>query len=71
MEERVGYTRRRRGLGGPTSEMERRKVWVRAGGRSALYKRYLLEGDLTWQEVPLGEGAHVVGQKKSSGSPRA
>ena len=52
------------------SEVERRKVWVRAGGRCTLCKRYLLEGDLTWQEVPLGEGAHIVGQKKSSGSPR-
>jgi hypothetical protein len=51
-------------------EGERRKVWVRAGGRCTLCKRYLLEGDLTWQEVPLGEGAHIVGQKMSAGSPR-
>ena len=52
------------------SGVERRKVWVRAGGRCVLCKRYLLEGDLTWQEVPLGEGAHIVGQKKSARSPR-
>jgi len=51
-------------------ELERRKVWVRAGGRCTLCKRYLLEGDLTWQEVPLGEGAHIVGQKRSARSPR-
>jgi hypothetical protein len=58
--------RRRAGL----SEAERRKVGVRAGGRCTLCKRYLLEGDLTWQEVPLGEGAHIVGQEKNARSPR-
>jgi hypothetical protein len=50
--------------------VERRKVWVRAGGRCTLCQRYLLEGELTWQEVPLGEGAHIVGQKRSGRSPR-
>lgn len=50
-------------------DLERRKVWV-SGGRCTICKRYLLEGDLTWQEVPLGEGAHVVGQKRSTRSPR-
>jgi hypothetical protein len=63
-------SKQRRGRRADLSELERRKVWVRAGGRCTLCKRYLLEGDLTWQEVPLGEGAHIVGQKRSAGSPR-
>ncbi len=52
------------------TELERRKLWVRSGGRCALCKRYLLEGDLTFVERSLGEGAHIVGQQVSAGSPR-
>jgi hypothetical protein len=66
----VASSRRGAGRRAGLTEAERRKVWVRAGGRCTLCKRYLLEGDLTWQEVPLGEGAHVVGQKRSARSPR-
>jgi hypothetical protein len=59
-----------RGRRAELPEGERRKVWVRAGGRCTFCKRYLLDGDLLWQEIPLGEGAHIVGQKMSAGSPR-
>jgi len=51
-------------------ETERRKLWVRAGGRCSLCKRYLLEGGLTSFEVSIGEGAHIVGQLNAPGSPR-
>ncbi len=52
------------------SEVDRRVLWVRAGGRCTLCNRYLLEGDLTHEEVPLGEGAHIVGAIDSAKSPR-
>jgi hypothetical protein len=52
------------------TETDRRMLWVRAGGRCTLCKRYLLEGDLTAQDVPLGEGAHIVGRIDSDKSPR-
>lgn len=48
----------------------RRILWVRAGGRCTLCKRYLLEGGLSSREVPLGEGAHIVGAIDSVKSPR-
>lgn len=51
-------------------EPERRKVWVSAGGRCTLCKRYLMEGGLTYQEMVLGEAAHLVGQTTSQRSPR-
>jgi hypothetical protein len=70
MEGWVSYNRQARVRRADLSDMERRKVWVRAGGRCTLCKRYLLEGGLTWQEVPLGDGAHIVGQKRSADSPR-
>lgn len=54
----------------PLSDLDRRVLWVRAGGRCTLCKRYLLEGDLTHVEVPLGEGAHIVGAVDSVKSPR-
>lgn len=54
----------------PLSDLDRRILWVRAGGRCTLCKRYLLEGDLTTVEVPLGEGAHIVGAVDSEKSPR-
>jgi hypothetical protein len=35
------------------SDLDRRILWVWAGGRCTLCKRYLLEGELTTVEVPL------------------
>lgn len=52
------------------SETEKRKLWVRAGGRCTLCKMYLLEGDLTYKEVFVGEAAYIVGQKESAKSAR-
>lgn len=52
------------------SESDRRILWVRAGGRCTLCKQYLLDGALTHFEVPIGEGAHIVGQKNSEKSAR-
>lgn len=52
------------------NESERRKLWVRAGGRCTLCKQYLLEGNLTSKEVFVGEAAHIVGQKNSANSAR-
>jgi hypothetical protein len=52
------------------SEPDRRIMWVRAGGRCTLCKTYLLEGALSAKEVPLGEGAHIVGRVDSEKSPR-
>jgi hypothetical protein len=52
------------------SELDRRTLWVRAGGRCTLCKSYLLEGGLTAKEVPLGERAHVVGREDSDMSAR-
>jgi hypothetical protein len=49
---------------------ERLKLWVRSGGRCALCKKYLLEGELTGLPLPVGEGAHMVGRKDSEASPR-
>lgn len=52
------------------SELERLKVWVRAGGRCEFCGRYLLEGKLTYKDYTLGELAHIVGRDTSPGSPR-
>jgi SMODS-associated and fused to various effectors sensor domain len=52
------------------SDLDRRNLWVRAGGRCTLCKKYLLEGGLSSSEVPLGEGAHIVGAVHSMKSPR-
>ena len=52
------------------NEAERRKLWIRAGGRCSLCKKDLMRGSLTWQELVLGEGAHIVGQKRGARSPR-
>lgn len=51
-------------------ETEKRKLWVRAGGRCTLCKRYLLEGNLSYKEVSIGEAAHIVGEKHSEKSAR-
>ncbi|MDP9164764.1 MAG: SAVED domain-containing protein [Actinomycetota bacterium] len=52
------------------TEMEKIKVWVRAGGVCVLCHDYLLEGTLSGLGVALGELAHIVGQKNSARSPR-
>lgn len=52
------------------SDLDRRILWVRAGGRCTMCSKYLLEGDLSSVEVPMGEGAHIVGQKDSAKSAR-
>ncbi len=52
------------------SSDNRRILWVRAGGRCTLCKSYLLHGELTGFEVPVGEGAHIVGQAQAERSPR-
>lgn len=51
-------------------ENERLKLWVRSGGRCAVCKKYLLEGDLTLRPIPLGEAGHMVGQQYAAASPR-
>lgn len=63
-------TGRRVGSRPRLKETEKRKVWVRSGGRCAICNRDLLDGALTSEPVSLGELAHVVGQKESSESPR-
>ncbi|MBT3152734.1 SAVED domain-containing protein [Streptomyces sp. CHD11] len=50
--------------------MEKRRVWVRSGGRCAICNRDLLDGNLTCEAVSLGELAHIVGQQQSTASPR-
>lgn len=52
------------------SDVDLRIVWVRAGGHCVLCKKYLLQGEIVDTVYPLGEGAHVVGRKKSKRSPR-
>lgn len=42
---------------------------MRSGGRWVLCKKYLLKGEITWKEYPLGEGAHIVGRSDSKRSP--
>lgn len=51
-------------------EIEKRRVWVRSGGRCAICNRDLLDGNLTCEAVSLGELAHIVGQQQTAGSPR-
>ncbi len=51
-------------------EAERLKLWVRSGGRCALCKKYLLEGELTRLPLFLGESAHMIGAQDSDASPR-
>jgi hypothetical protein len=51
-------------------DVERLKVWVRAGGRCELCGTYLLEGKLTYRDFTLGELAHIVGQDPNPTSPR-
>ena len=39
---------------------EQIKVWVRSGGHCALCHRYLLESEINYEFVKLGELAHIV-----------
>jgi hypothetical protein len=52
------------------NELEKIRLWVRAGGRCQLCNAYLLEDELTMLTVNLGELAHNVGRKQSAASPR-
>lgn len=51
-------------------ETDRRKVWVRCGGRCVICNRYLLDDGLVGKEVSLGELAHIVGQGEGPKTPR-
>ncbi|NIL92169.1 hypothetical protein RhoFasSB10_04526 [Rhodococcus fascians] len=51
-------------------DSERFKLWVRAGGRCQICRRYLLEGQLAARELTFGEAAHIIGQVASAKSPR-
>jgi hypothetical protein len=62
--------RRRVGSRPALPEIVKRRVWVRSGGRCAICNRDLLDGGLTDEPVSLGELAHIVGHKESTGSPR-
>lgn len=61
---------RKVGMRPKLKELEKRRVWVRSGGRCAICNRDLLDGGLTCEPVSLGELAHIVGQQQTSGSPR-
>ena len=51
-------------------EKEKLKLWVRAGGRSQLCNRYLLDGQMAYRELTFGQTAHMIGQQATAGSPR-
>ena len=51
-------------------ERERLKVWVRSGGHCNICHRYLLESDINFEFVRLGELAHIVAQADSENAPR-
>ena len=51
-------------------EPERLKVWVRSGGHCAVCHRYLLESEINFEYVRLGELAHIVAQAASANAPR-
>ena len=51
-------------------EAERLKVWVRSGGHCNICHRYLLESDINFEYVRLGELAHIVAQSDSERAPR-
>jgi hypothetical protein len=44
-------------------------IWVRAGGRCVICRRYLLDDD-QGEVVPIGEVAHIVGRTTGDRSPR-
>ena len=45
-------------------EVDRRKVWVRAGGRCAMCGEYLLDGDIGSPDTTIGEAAHIKGKRR-------
>lgn len=51
-------------------DAEKRKLWVRAGGRCQICNKYLLEDEFTQQPTSLAELAHNVGRQRAPGSPR-
>ena len=51
-------------------ESERLKVWVRSGGHCNICHRYLLESEINFKYVRLGELAHIVAQSDSERAPR-
>jgi len=55
-----------------TDDPEVLKLWVRAGGRCEFdgCNKYLLEDEFTGFPVRIADVAHIVGRKKSPGSPR-
>ncbi|MEV5902347.1 SAVED domain-containing protein [Streptomyces sp. NPDC052127] len=70
MSSKPARKRRKIGTRPNLKEIEKRRVWVRSGGRCAICNRDLLDGNLTNEPVSLGELAHIVGQQQSAGSPR-
>lgn len=48
-------------------QIDKRKLWVRSGGRCAICNTYLLDLDY---DVSIGEMAHIVGWNRSVKSPR-
>lgn len=52
------------------AELERLRLWVRSGGRCAMCNENVLGHEFTALNVLTGEGAHIVGRKNSSRSPR-
>lgn len=45
--------------------LDRRKVWVRSGGRCAVCGVYLLDGDIGSAEPNIGEAAHIKGKRRT------
>lgn len=50
-------------------DWEQAEIWIRAGGRCAICKKFLLD-DRHGEVVPIGEVAHNVGRSRSKRSPR-
>lgn len=48
-------------------EVDRRKIWVRAGGRCAMCGEYLLDGDIGSPATTVGEAAHIKGKRRGRG----
>ena len=46
-------------------DSDRRKVWVRSGGRCAVCGFYLLDGDIGSAEPNIGEAAHIKGKRRT------
>lgn len=47
-----------------------RRVWVASGGRCTMCNRYLVDEEVTGQNVMIGQLAHIVGWSTAAGSPR-